>query len=99
MSGKANPYERFPSRAFWSQSVTRGWNPVDIFVGADALLRPSDHIVSAGSCFAGNIVPFLEFAGYDYVRTEHIEDADARFGYGIYSAGYGNIYSVRAPRR
>lgn len=52
--------------------------------------------MSAGSCFAANTVPFLEDAGYTYVRTENIEEKSSdRFGYGRYSAAYGNIYTPR----
>jgi hypothetical protein len=52
--------------------------------------------MSAGSCFAANTVPFLEQAGYKYVRTEDIGELSSdRFGYGRYSAAYGNIYTAR----
>jgi hypothetical protein len=60
------------------------------------LLEPSDRIVSAGSCFAANIVSYLEDAGFTYVRTEPaMNSGSERFGYGRYSAAYGNIYTAR----
>jgi hypothetical protein len=42
------------------------------------------------------MVPYLEAAGYEYVRTESvIAGPTDRFGYGRYSATYGNIYTAR----
>jgi len=63
-------------------------------------LRRSDRIVSAGSCFAANIVPSLERAGFTYLRTETTHPAfselpEERFGYSRYSAAYGNVYTTR----
>nr|WP_255609420.1 GSCFA domain-containing protein [Methylosinus sp. Sm6] len=54
--------------------------------------------MSAGSCFAANIIPFFESAGFPYVRTEFVDEAD-RYGYHLYSAAYGNIYTARQLRQ
>ena len=62
---------------------------------AAPLLRRDDRIVSAGSCFAANIAPLIEQAGFHYLRTEIMDEEGDRFGYSRYSAGYGNIYTPR----
>jgi hypothetical protein len=95
-SSDDHPYRRLPDRAFWSRSVAAGWDAHSLVADRAPLLRPDDRIMSAGSCFAANTIGFLEEAGFAYVRTEHVDDAASdRFGYGRYSAAYGNIYTAR----
>ena len=96
MASVDHPYLHFPDRSFWSRSVSSRWNTRDLVAPHTPILRPTDRIMSAGSCFAANTVPFLEQAGYAYVRTERLEETSSdRFGYGRYSAAYGNIYTAR----
>ncbi len=91
-----HPYSSAPAKAFWSRSVSAGWNARDLVTGYGPVLRSADRIMSAGSCFAANIIPFLEESGFTYVRTETIDDtASDKFGYSRYSASYGNIYTAR----
>ncbi len=63
------------------------------------LLRRGDRVMSAGSCFAANIVPYLEKSGFSYVRTETrhplLRVPAENFGYDNFSAAYGNIYTTR----
>jgi hypothetical protein len=56
--------------------------------------------MSAGSCFAANLVPYLEQHGLTYLRTEYVHpfyrDIPAEnLSYGHFSAGYGNVYTAR----
>jgi hypothetical protein len=55
--------------------------------------------MSAGSCFASNLVPFLERAGFTYLRTEEphpdFRDMPENLGYRNFTAAYGNIYTTR----
>ena len=58
-------------------------------------------IMSFGSCFAENIIPYLAFYGIRYVRTEktlefysHLPGKD-NVGYSIFSCEYGNIYTPK----
>jgi hypothetical protein len=78
--------------------VARGFDARALVVPAAPLLRADDEIMSAGSCFAANIIPFFESAGFRYVRTEFADAAD-RYGYHLYSAAYGNIYTARQLRQ
>ncbi|WP_199864566.1 GSCFA domain-containing protein [Rhizobium sp. EC-SD404] len=75
--------------------MARNYAPADLYRGKTPLLKPDDRIISAGSCFAANIVPFLERAGFQYLRTESMDTDGDRFGYSRYSASYGNIYTSR----
>ena len=82
--------------------VTRGGRrlrPGRPRVLATALIGRDDRVVSAGSCFASNLVPYLEGAGVEYVRSEPPHPAFAglpdNLGYRGFSAAYGNIYSAR----
>jgi hypothetical protein len=96
MASGDNPYLHLPDRSFWSRAVSAQWSPRDLPQSAEPLLRANDRIISAGSCFAANMVPFLEAKGFSYIRTERmLDDSQDRFGYGRYSAAYGNIYTAR----
>lgn len=99
MKASHHPYQTFPDKAFWSRSVVRNWNAGALVSSTAPLLTPDDLIVSAGSCFAANIVPHLEAVGYQYLRTEIVEEDDDRFNYSRYSAAYGNIYTARQFRQ
>ena len=96
----SDPYRSAPARAFWSRAVARGWTPEAAYSGPMPLIRPGERVASAGSCFAANVVPYLEGAGFAYVRTEpaHPLFGDIEpepFGYSKFSAAYGNVYTAR----
>jgi hypothetical protein len=63
-------------------------------------IGPSSRIATAGSCFAQHIARHLRSSGVGVLDLEppppglSLEHA-RRFGFGIYSARYGNIYLVR----
>jgi hypothetical protein len=94
-----HPYKKFPTRAFWKRSVSSGWD-VESVPSGERLIRAGDQVASAGSCFASNIVPYIEQAGFKYLRfagghRAFGKLAEDNFGYTKFSAGYGNIYTVR----
>ncbi|WP_374674995.1 GSCFA domain-containing protein [Ideonella sp.] len=100
MSDADHPYRRQPPQAFWRQSVAdrhfleiepwyrRKWSIAD------------DRIATAGSCFAQHIGRRLRHSGFRFVDVEpppaflpaprHLD-----YGYGMYSARYGNVYTSR----
>lgn len=68
--------------------------------GPSILLHADDRIASAGSCFAANIVPFIEKAGFEYIRRGHLpltfgSLSEDNFSYSKFSAPYGNLYTAR----
>lgn len=96
-----HPYKSLPPEAFWSRAVAGGGYDPSKMVGLERpLLRAGEKVASAGSCFAANVVPYLEAAGFEYVRTEsaHPDFApppNPQFGYHAFSAAYGHIYTTR----
>ncbi len=96
-----SPYTGLPPRAFWRTGVSEQ-NPLTV----TDLYRPKfkigleDKIVTAGSCFAQHIANKFTAHGYQVVNAEPApEGMDAatakKFGYGVYSARYGNLYTTR----
>lgn len=97
---RINPYSDKPERAFWRLSVGQRhyYDLEDVSRPVDFSL--DDKVATAGSCFAQHIGRHLRNAGANYLDLEpcpgFISEKDAkRFGYGIYSCRYGNIYTVR----
>jgi GSCFA family len=95
-----SPYNSQGRLAFWSKSVSNDYAAQDTLNIDSFLLNKGDKIASAGSCFASNMVPYLENTGFEYVRTEQkneaLIDLDIdNFGYSNFSASYGNIYTPR----
>ena len=96
-----SPYEDRPARSFWRTGVVEA----PIGAGSDLYRRKvaldrGTKIATAGSCFAQHIGRALRARGFTVLDAEPApEGLDAkvaeRFGYGIYSARYGNIYTVR----
>jgi hypothetical protein len=94
-----NPYFSQPKIAFWSKSVAKDFNALELIDQKISFLKFGDKVTSAGSCFASNMVPYIETAGIEYVRTERIpkifSDQGQNLGYANFSAAYGNIYTAR----
>lgn len=95
-----NPYSDLPQNAFWKHGVENA-SP---FALKDLYRRrftisPTDRIATAGSCFAQHISRYMNTSGYAVMNLEPspggLPQAVAqRFGYAMYSARYGNIYTL-----
>jgi hypothetical protein len=94
-----HPYQALEPRAFWSRAVSRRFDPRDLRPGPEPLLRRDDRVMTAGSCFAANLVPPLERAGFHYLRTERRPAAlrvpPENLSYDRFTAAYGNLYTAR----
>ena len=96
-----HPYRSLPDRNFWKQSIADiPFDQVDPVAGGKFRISRSDRVVTAGSCFAQHIARYLRAAGFNYFVTEPpnpIVPAQIaeRFGYGLFSARYGNLYTSR----
>jgi hypothetical protein len=93
-----HPYKSAADRNFWKRAFISGWEST--LDDAAPLIRRGERVVSAGSCFAANIVPYLEAAGIEYVRSDQppavfADVLDDHFNYARFSAAYGNIYTPR----
>jgi hypothetical protein len=64
------------------------------------LIRPDERIATMGSCFAQHLAHHITSIGLNYYVEEKapagIGESEARAAnYGVFSARYGNIYTVR----
>jgi hypothetical protein len=101
----ASPYTDLPPEAFWRSGVV--CQPPGAIPG---LYRPkfvldrATQIATAGSCFAQHIARHLQARRYTVIDAEPAPpgltgEAAGRFGFGLYSARYGNIYTARQLRQ
>lgn len=101
----SSAYENLPRSAFWRTGVVEAaTDRLEGIYSPKFLLDSSAAIATAGSCFAQHIGRALRETGMNVLDLEPPppglsgENA-ARYGYGLYSARYGNIYSVRQLRQ
>lgn len=96
-----HPYQNLDSKAFWHLAISK-LNALefnDIFTPKFAINK-SQSICAAGSCFAQHIGTQFKKRGYKFLDAERApqfmdpEDIE-KFGFNLYSARYGNIYSIR----
>jgi GSCFA family len=104
-SRKANystcPYNEIDPSQRWDRSIA-SVSSYDIdpgVIGRVPALSPTTRIGAAGSCFAQYISETLRNVGYNFFDAEPPpqwlkEDKRKAYGYGIYSARYGNIYTA-----
>lgn len=94
-----NPYKVQPDKAFWSRSVSNNFYSNLLLDDSSELFKLKDKVTSAGSCFASNLIPYIEGAGLTYLRTEQLphifSSLGENLGYANFSAAYGNIYTTR----
>jgi hypothetical protein len=100
MSAADHPYRRQPPHAFWRQSIAeRHCLEIEPWYRRKWSLEDA-RIATAGSCFAQHIGRRLRHSGFRFVDVEpppaflpperHLD-----YGYGMYSARYGNVYTSR----
>ena len=100
-SPETSPYEGLEDRAFWRSGVVEAgaYPPPDIY--RPKFRIPKDlPILTAGSCFAQHVGRALAGTGFNVIDTEKLpafvaDEVAQRHGYRLYSARYGNIYTVR----
>jgi hypothetical protein len=96
----AHPYRDLPDYQFWPRAVT--WaapGALDPVVATRFLVGPDDRVATIGSCFAQHLSRHLRESGLHYFVAETGPDGiDAdeakRRNYGVFSARYGNVYTV-----
>jgi hypothetical protein len=94
----SNPYSSLPDYAFWRRAVAEvPLESFDPIVDVPFVIGGRDRIATAGSCFAQHISRMLVREGFSYIVAERERPtsgiADENFG--IFSARFGNIYTVR----
>jgi GSCFA family len=100
-NNNAHPYKELPAYCFWHTAM--GSVPpfaVDPVVHVPFRLTRSTLVATGGSCFAQHIGRALQDNGCCYHITESAPDwlppaQHREWNYGVFSARYGNIYTVR----
>ena len=96
-----HPYRNLPDYRLWRKAIADvPASEVDPFVSAPYRIGMSDRIVTAGSCFAQHVARYLRNAGLNFLVTETAHpitppELGEQYGYGLFSARYGNIYTAR----
>lgn len=94
------PYHELPRSSYWNYSVGRRLaNEIDPHLDSALTIKAETRVASAGSCFAQHISKFLMKYGYNYYVTEKApsfmsKEDIANYGYNVFSARYGNIYTT-----
>ena len=100
MTTPHHPFRDQPDRAFWRRTVQQT-NPLEI---GDWYRKKFSlvgrRVATAGSCFAQHLGREIKNQGYAYLDVEPAPgflpaDLHLDYGYGLYSARYGNIYTSR----
>ncbi|WP_420012229.1 GSCFA domain-containing protein [Tateyamaria sp.] len=101
MSSDISPYQSRPPWAFWRSAVVeRQAEAVAHLHQPKFQMDAGLPIMTAGSCFAQHLHRKLDGMGWNVIQTEDIADriprrVARRYGYGLYSARYGNLYTPR----
>lgn len=95
-----NPYAALPDHRFWRRSVSRiEPHRIDPVVAPKFTIDRTTRVATAGSCFAQHISRRLRRMGFGYFVPEDgrelSEGERARRNFGVFSARYGNLYTVR----
>jgi hypothetical protein len=96
-----SPYSGLPKRSYWRSGVAER-DPLqlgDIYLKKFAI-GPTDQIAVAGSCFAQHVMGRLRSKGYQVVDAEPAPygvgpSVASAYGFQLYSARHGNIYTPR----
>ena len=97
----SHPYRDIPDAQRWSRAMAgRDSADVDPVPIPPFLIEADTRVVTAGSCFAQHVARHLREQGQVPFETETAhpllpEALAESFGYGIYAARYGNIYTSR----
>ena len=95
-----NPYSTIPDYCFWSRSMTRpAPGQIDPCVEGRQI-SDRDKVATMGSCFAQHLGRFIAKSGLCYYVSESGPDImtaeeKKRRNYGVFSARYGNVYTVK----
>ncbi len=103
--GMRSPYTNLPPEAFWRSGVVD--QPPDAIPGLyrkKFAIGRTTQIATAGSCFAQHIARQFRSRGFSVIDVEPpppglTAEAAGRFGYGLFSARYANIYTARQLRQ
>ena len=97
----SSPYKGLHKRAYWKTGVAnQNWEEFSDIWRPKFSIDRNLRIMTAGSCFAQHITRKLRAQKFGVIDTEPAPrrmspETAHKFGYGLYSARYGNVYTVR----
>lgn len=101
----SSPYDTLPASAFWRSGVAeQSAQRIDGLYAPKFAITPQTQIMTAGSCFAQHVHRNLRDRDWNVIDVETPPGAFprevlTRYGYGLYSARYGNIYTAHQLRQ
>ena len=95
-----HPYQDLNNYQFWRRGVSSvDRHELDPVVNPKFKLNKNEKIATAGSCFAQHISRRLSGIGFNYFVSESGQELSEvekkERGFGVFSARYGNLYTVR----
>lgn len=98
------PYSALPPPAFWKRCRDSADFRLDALYVPKVALRPGLRVATAGSCFAQNIATYVRASSLTLVEAEPAPalmppEVARHYGYGLFSARYGNVYTARQLRQ
>jgi len=99
-----SPYADLPAAAFWrSAMVEQQAEALEALYKPKFEMSQETAFMTAGSCFAQHLHRNLASNGWNVIQSESLADVVSpqvaeKFGYGVFSARYGNIYTARQLR-
>lgn len=100
-----HPYTGKPDYQFWKKAGGLDTpSSLDPVTNVSFKIGKRDRVLTAGSCFAQHVARRLSENGFNYFVSERahpvIPEATAKANnYGVFSARYGNIYTVRQMKQ
>jgi hypothetical protein len=96
-----SPYQNLPPNRFWRTGVSET-TPEEVagLYCKKFAIAPTDKIATAGSCFAQHIARYMRKKKFSVLDVEPPppllrDELHEKYGYALYSARYGNIYTAR----
>lgn len=95
-----HPYKELNDHCFWPKAMsTPAPGQIDP-VTRSKIIAPQDRVATMGSCFAQHLAKHISKSGLNYFVAEEApndmsEQMATDKNYGVFSARYGNIYTVR----
>lgn len=100
-----HPYSGLSDEQFWRTGVgSKAWSEINFKPSSKFQICGTDRVATAGSCFAQHIAKALPELGLAHFIAETAPrilppERVQKLHYGVFSARYGNIYTVRQLRQ
>ncbi len=95
-----NPYAKLPDYCFWPRVMANSTSWMLNPVTSSKKIGKNEKVSTMGSCFAQHMSKYISNIGLNYYVAEKappsMDPLEAKnLNYGIFSARYGNVYTVR----